>query len=123
MEDKVADKYLKRKKIAEIIWIIICAIIILSGIFIDLALSFIAAIFFMGISYFASGINSYQWKPNPYKSMAKSPQPDEIEYKSIRKEEERIIYERKNEFSWIIIIFGLLPLFIDFILLIISYRG
>lgn len=111
----------RMRKRAEIVWILISAILILTGIFVDLPLSFIASIFFMAISYFASGISTYEWKPNPYKSMAKSPQPDEVEYKDIKKEEEMEVnsaVKKKNEFSWIMVIAGVLPLFIDFVLLI-----
>lgn len=118
--EALEKRRMERKRRAEILWVVIGTSLILSGIFLNLALSFIASIFFMAISYFASGISTYDWKPNPYKSMAKSPQPDEIEYKSVKKEEEQpdIIDEKKNEFSWIMVVAGLLPLLVNFILLI-----
>jgi len=110
----VEETHKKRKKIAERIWIGVSFSIILFGISVDLAISFIAAIIFMVLTYLTSGIAHYEWHPE---DNDRGENKDDVDnYNDKRNDEE-------YEISWIMIISGLLPLAIDFILLVIGYHA
>ncbi|GEM_PF-4427679 len=104
----------------DILWIGIAILLLYMSLYWDLGIAFILGLFYFVATYAISGISSYG-SGNPYKGMALSPQPNEIEYRTYKKEyDSRNTVKPVRRVNWVVLGTGTVTFLILLILLIIS---